>query len=181
MQLTQTDVMEANPELIGELHALMDRNDIENPTREDRRAFREFIQENPQLWIYAGNVVEQAAYSLVDSIGGKGTMLTAALKKGFTQMPRDLALPTDGPLEQLLVQQVVLCWMRYGQVEYTYTTKMSSATTFQQLRYWEQRLNAAQRRYLRAVETLARVRKLQLPAMQINIASQQVNQVNTKC
>ena len=180
MQLTQTDVMEANSELIADLHALMDRNDVEHPTKEDRRAFREFIHEHPQLWTYAGNVVEQAAYNLVDSVSGKGTMLATALKEGLSQMPRDLALPTDGPLEQLLIQQVVLCWMRYGQVEYTYTTKMSSSSTFEQLRYWEQRLNAAQRRYLRAVETLARVRKLQLPAMQINIAGQQVNQVNTR-
>jgi hypothetical protein len=42
--------------------------------------------------------------------------------------------------------------------------------------YWEQRQNAAQGRFLRAVETLARVRRLnKRPPVQINIGGQQVN------
>jgi hypothetical protein len=38
--------------------------------------------------------------------------------------------------------------------------------------YWEKRLSAAQRRYLRACTTLARIRKMRLPAMQVNIAAE---------
>jgi hypothetical protein len=38
--------------------------------------------------------------------------------------------------------------------------------------YWEKRLSAAQRRFTRACETLARVRKLSnTPALQFNIAA----------
>ena len=49
---------------------------------------------------------------------------------------------------------------------------------FVEIQHWEKRLNAAQRRFLRACESLARIRKMKLPPMQINIAQQQVNQVN---
>ena len=39
----------------------------------------------------------------------------------------------------------------------------------------DRKLSAAQRRYLRACETLARVRKLRLPTLQVNIGEKQVN------
>ena len=42
--------------------------------------------------------------------------------------------------------------------------------------YWDRRLNSAQQRYLRAVETLARVRRLAMVTpLQVNIGGQQVN------
>ena len=46
--------------------------------------------------------------------------------------------------------------------------------------HWERRLSAAQRRYLRACESLARVRKLgrTTPALQLNIATHGGQQVN---
>ncbi|HEV8136372.1 MAG TPA: hypothetical protein VGP85_16955 [Pyrinomonadaceae bacterium] len=46
--------------------------------------------------------------------------------------------------------------------------------------YWEKRLSAAQRRFTRACETLARVRKLSrnTPALQFNIATSGGQQVN---
>ena len=46
--------------------------------------------------------------------------------------------------------------------------------------FWERRLSLAERRHLRACETLARVRKLLMngPVLQVNIASQGGQQVN---
>jgi hypothetical protein len=40
---------------------------------------------------------------------------------------------------------------------------------------WQKRIDAAHRRYLSAIKTLATVRKLALPALQVNIARRQVN------
>jgi hypothetical protein len=62
-------------------------------------------------------------------------------------------------------------------------TLAANSGTLEQGEYWEKRLSAAQRRYLRACETLARVRKLTLGtlALQVNIAAaggQQVNMIN---
>jgi len=41
--------------------------------------------------------------------------------------------------------------------------------------FWDRRLSAAQRRHLRACETLARIRRMGIAALQVNIARQQVN------
>jgi len=52
--------------------------------------------------------------------------------------------------------------------------------TIDQAHFLEKRLNAAQWRFLRAVETLARVRKIarRTPPLQVNIATQGGQQVN---
>ena len=67
-------------------------------------------------------------------------------------------------------------------VENLMTGQLKNCTS-SQLQHWEKRLSANQRRYFRAIETLARVRKLasRTPEiLQVNIAEQQVNQV-TSC
>ena len=81
------------------------------------------------------------------------------------------------PLERLLIEHVALCWLRVQCVEQRYAQIMAKSITLEQGRYWESRLSASQRRYLRATETLARVRKLRLPPVQVNIGEKQVNVV----
>jgi hypothetical protein len=49
--------------------------------------------------------------------------------------------------------------------------------TLQQAEFHQRRMDAANRRYLAALRTLALVRKLAVPALQINVANKQVNVV----
>lgn len=92
-----------------------------------------------------------------------------------------MARPGDGELERLLVQQVVLTWLKLGHTEWHHEhILVNGHMTIQVADFWERRLSAAQRRYLRACETLARVRRLGLPMLQVNIGAQQVNQVQTR-
>jgi hypothetical protein len=44
--------------------------------------------------------------------------------------------------------------------------------------YYQRCLSAAQKRYLAAIKTLALVRKLAVPVLQVNIARKQVNVAN---
>ena len=44
--------------------------------------------------------------------------------------------------------------------------------------YFQRALTAAQKRYLAAIKTLALVRKLAVPVLQVNIAKKQVNVTN---
>jgi hypothetical protein len=47
--------------------------------------------------------------------------------------------------------------------------------TMKQVEHQEERRDRAHRRYLTAIKTLATVRKLALPVLQVNIAKKQVN------
>ena len=80
--------------------------------------------------------------------------------------------------EQLLIDQVVICYLRMNMTEQAYDNGMAGGCTFDAGSYWERRLSTVQRRYLRSIETLARVRKLMgVPMVQINIAAEGGQQV----
>ena len=64
------------------------------------------------------------------------------------------------------------CILEARLAEREYEWAMSDDRTLAEASYLERKLSAVQRRYLRAVETLARVRKLMgVPMVQINIAA----------
>jgi hypothetical protein len=69
---------------------------------------------------------------------------------------------------------------RLFKCELSYSGTMAQSITLTLGMYWEKRLSAAQRRFTRACETLARVRKLSrnTPALQFNIATSGGQQVN---
>jgi len=70
--------------------------------------------------------------------------------------------------------------MQLSIVELQYSHVMKQSITLTLGIFWEKRLSAAQRRFTRACETLARVRKLSrnTPALQFNIAASGGQQVN---
>ncbi len=177
--MSQHDLVVAYPADIETLQALLEQVDRSDPDPADRKALSEFLREHPHLWRYVGDLMEQAMLRLIDNLDASA-VARIGLRTAVEQLPTDLAQPGDGPLEQLLIQQVTMCWLRLAYVEYQYSAVSTQPNaTARQLTYWDKRLSAAQRRYLRAIETLARVRKLTLPALQINIGEQQVNQVNS--
>lgn len=149
--------------------------DSDKPSAETRKMLNDFLQSDPVIWRAAGDMVEQAARELIRKIGGTYAV-KSSMTKGWEQLPIDLARPGDGELERLLIQQVVVSWLYLGYIEYQYSAMTTTADmSIRRAEYWERRLSACQRRYLRATETLARVRRLQLPAVQVNIGNQQVN------
>ncbi len=152
--------------------------DTEKPSAETRKMLADLLNSDPAVWRAAGDMVEQSIRHLIKNVSGTSYAVNASMMHGWQQLPADLARSGDGELERLLVQQVVASWLHLGFIEYQYTAAITSPDlTMKRGEYLERRLSAAQRRYLRATETLARVRRLQLPAVQVNIGAQQVNQI----
>lgn len=165
---------------LSNLIQVIRRADKEKPTKEERAELDRVLREQPAIWRAAGDLIEQAARKLAADMAAN-YVVKRSVTVGWEQLQKDLARPGDGELERLLVQQVALSWLKLSVTEYQHTHYLLSGNEpIKRLEFWERRLSAAQRRYLRAVETLARVRRLQLPAVQVNIAEQQVNQVNTR-
>lgn len=79
-----------------------------------------------------------------------------------------------------MIDQVILCWLRLYCVEFAQATAVKKNAPFHEMEYWDRRLCAAQRRYLRACETWARIRKHRVPGLQVNIGAKQVNVANAK-
>ena len=173
--MTSTDAAQAGAQM---LVGLIDKVDKAKPTKEDRAELSRVLREYPAVWRIAGDLAEQANQIMIADMNAPQSM-KMSLKTGLSAMTAELTQPGDGELEKLIIRQIVGCWLRLSYVEYTYNRNtVSGSMNMRQGEYWERRLSAAQRRYLRAIESLARVRRLKLPAVQVNIGAQQVNQVN---
>ena len=166
---------------LGDVVAIVRAADTKKPTAEAKAELERILRDSPTVWRAVGDVMEQAAAALIATAGGGSYAVQRTMTAGWERMRIDLARPGDGELERILIQQVVLSWLKLSYTEYQHGQVLANGkATITQADFWERRLSAAQRRYLRACETLARVRRLQLPAVQVNIAEQQVNQVNTR-
>ena len=159
-----------------ELRALVAQVDKKKPAAADITALHDFLETHPGVWRITGDLAEQANLIMIQDMVAP-TAMKESLKVGLSAMAAELTQPGDGELERLIIRQIVGCWLRLSYVEYVYNRNTVSGMNIKQGEHWERRTNSAQRRYLQAVESLARVRRLQLPAVQVNIGAQQVNQV----
>lgn len=67
----------------------------------------------------------------------------------------------DAPeVERLLISHIVLCWLRMNILEMFGASLLNQEATLTKAMFWEKRLELAQRRFTRAVESLAKVRAL---------------------
>ena len=154
---------------------ILQRTNKNNPSKKDVRKLRKTLKDNPGLWRKYGDLARLTQNQIVDSIPANSAIIESiwrAAPEMRTQMNYD-----EAPLiEQLLIEQVILTWLHFHKTHYTYQLITDESCTLPRADFWERSVNSAQRRYLRAIETLVRVRKLNGRAnVQINIAQQQLN------
>jgi hypothetical protein len=87
--------------------------------------------------------------------------------------------PSPSPVETVLADTAATCWFAFRLHEAQYAaTIVSDGMSLTQSEHAQRRIDRAHRRFLSTVKTLAAVRRLALPSLQINVARQQVNQLN---
>src|SRR5678815_1394650 len=161
--------------------ALLDKTNKENPQPKDVKALADLLSGNRKLELWRD--VASAGY-LAELTVIENTRATSAVKECWKHrlqvLKKELGSEGAPLLEQLLIQQAALCWLKLSLVELSYSHTMQQSITFTLGIYWEKRLSAAQKRFTRACESLARIRKLSrnTPALQFNIAAQGGQQVN---
>lgn len=158
---------------------LLRKVQVEEPRPEDLTAFRKMLEDSPGLWRAIGDlanisqqIVLQDRYFSLD--------IRLAVEIGIEDVKKDYGYEEARGLERMLIDQIVVNWLQLQrtQTRYEYSLRKDDASS--ESDHWEQRLNAANARYLRACETLARVRKLsQWSAVQVNIGRHQVNVAQT--
>jgi hypothetical protein len=120
-------------------------------------------------------VLVEAAGNLASQVG-KNLLFKEATERKMARLRREVAGADPTPLEHLLADRVALCWLALHDAEIRFA--QSRDLTIKQADFWQKRIDCAHRRYLSAIKTLATVRKLALPALQVNIARKQVNVLN---
>jgi len=153
------------------------KTDKKKPKAEDVEELRQILKTHPRFWRIVGDMAHLARMDLIGRMSGTPAV-EELLRTGVSKILTDFGWGESPPLEQLLIDQVVICWLRMNWTEYKYNKEVTADSSIAHGDYWERRLSAVQRRYLRACETLARVRKVTASTVQVNIASEGGQQVN---
>lgn len=148
----------------------------QKPTKAQLAELREALEHAPSLVGVLGDMSSQLRYKIIEAMAPQPG-LHIAVRKQAEQMAKELGIEQASPLERMLIDLVVIAWLRWQSVEWNYQSNFAQSITLTKGIYLEKRLTAAHRRYLQSIESLARVRRLLARApVQINIAQQQVVQ-----
>lgn len=154
---------------------IIKRTGKENPKPEDVKELQRLLKEYPDLWKFAGDLAEEAQERMIKNASPQA-LFRESVKHSAVLLRKKLTQKTDTFLELMVIQQCITAHIQHYIIELQYqNAHYADHLTLEQGMYWEKRLSASQRRYLRVLETLARVRRLAKPPMQINIGENQTN------
>jgi hypothetical protein len=162
------------------IHAAIKAANKPKPPPEVLTELRDVLAAYPQAWRVSGDLGHGARKLLMSAIlpDGMAANMRESILSGLTHQADELRQPTDGPLEHLLIDQVITCWLDDSLMRMAYGSVASTSHSLALGDYWQRKLTMTQKRYLRAIESLAKVRRLMRLTLQINIAepgSQVVN------
>ena len=126
----------------------------------------------PAFWQQVGDLAGVVERRLIESQTGGNLLLQEGIRRNLSTMKAELPGPSPTPLESMLVERITSCWL---QVQLAELLCNRSGVSFEQAGHDQKVLDRANKRHLAAIKTLAVVRRLQLPAMQVNIGERQVN------
>jgi hypothetical protein len=149
---------------------------IDRAQRGDKAALpavRELLKDPATVDMLGGDLARQAQLTLIGKFSGKNLLFKESLTRKLELLRAELSGPSPTPLERLLAERVVACWLHLHGLEAYYAGE--DRMSLELGAYYQRCISAAQKRYLAAIKTLALVRKLAVPVLQVNIARKQVN------
>ena len=153
-----------------------------NPGEEDVGRLRKLIVSTPAAWWLATCTMPSLRQQIIEKMNCVGASSTCLLAE-VDILKKQLGYEAAPPLDRLLIDNLLTARLRLLYVESYYNQCiMNQSIPLARAEYWESLLSSTQSRFLRAIEALARVRRLarNTPALQINIANDGGKQVNVQ-
>jgi hypothetical protein len=144
------------PAVATELRALVSRAQAGEAGALPR--IRAILDEHPEVWQHVGNLSALAERAWVTVLAADHPLAVESMKRTVAEMKAELAGPHPTRLEQMLVDQVLVCWL-----ECQYLASVSAnpgRSSLDQAAFLVKRVESAQKRYLNAAKTLTTLRAL---------------------
>ncbi len=137
------------------------RANNKNPRPADVEALRAMLDEHKgaELWRIIGGITSAAEMALLtnDNIHAG---LRECWQRRMAALREELGRTHAPKAEQLLIDHAVVCWLRLSLLEVFAGQLLNESMTLPKAMFYEKRLEVAQRRFTRALESLAKVRAL---------------------
>lgn len=152
-------VERAAPDLSG-LQELLER--AANGDESVLPAIRAILDLLPQsVSFFGGDPAHKAEESLLNSIAGENLAQREALLRRMEQLRIELSGANPEPLQKLLVERIVLCWLQSVHADCQYAYATVAAPT--RVEFLQRHRGHAHRQFLSATKCLAAVRRFALP------------------
>jgi hypothetical protein len=164
---------------INEFLEVVERAYKKKPTPKDLAELRKWIDEFPELWRLIFDTARVIEDNFIKNMA-QDEASVIAMQKNTEEIRQGFEYETSSMMEKMLIDNIIISWLAVQYANYQLTARMGQNEKTVILEFWERRLTTMQRRYLRACETLVKVRRLlsKKPAIQVNIAAKGGQQVN---
>lgn len=157
----------SNDENAKEFLALVKKTNTENPKPQDLAALRQALEQDEGLWRKTSDLNHMAHATLLKKFPAE---MRESIYLRLTVMREELGYEAASDVGRLLIEQIETCWLNLHIIQFAYAAMLGDSA-------WEKRMDAAQRRYMKALAMLTEVRRRRLGpnTLQVNIGAQQVN------
>lgn len=135
-----------------------------------------------EVWAFVGDLGKRAERRWIEVATFGNPLARVGLERIISMMRADLEGDAPSPLERLLIERIILCWLQANFADQQVAALLANGEgKINQVEFFERRQGRAQRRYLAAIRSLALLRRLLVPSIrveqvgQLNIARSQVN------
>lgn len=121
-----------------------------------------------------GELAENVLRIIAKRMCGEDLVFMESIFRRLQKMRIELAGGDPTPLEVLLIERIVTCWLEVNYYDAMYAQSMGDLS-IRQSNSFQLRQDRAHRRYLSAIRSLAVILRLQVPIVQVNIGEKQIN------
>jgi hypothetical protein len=119
---------------------------------------RRILDDEPAIWRHVGDLSALVERAWIAVLAADNPLAAESMQRTAEEMKKDLTGENPTRMERMVVDQILACWM---QLKYAETVSAEPGHgSLKQAHFRVNYLESAQKRYLRAIETLATVRKL---------------------
>jgi len=140
---------------------------------------RKTLDEHPEIWQEYGDLGRQAQRILVEMAGGKDLLLKECVIRHAEALKEDLAGAAPSPLEKVLVERAVACWLRIqylDALEHQAPAGESIKITEFRMRQQQQ----AHRHFMETVKMLSTVRKAVPKVVKVEMSREPAPEAKTE-
>ena len=152
--------MKSEPEPIIRIAAIVLKDNLSD---DDRKELREAIREDGQAFQSIFDSLYSAQSHLVCALSGKknAKLNQTMYEERLTQVQESLGYKEASGIERLLIERVILCWLRMERAENALTAVMKAeSVTYREIEWVEKQATLSHSRYLRACDALTKTQFL---------------------
>lgn len=145
---------------VDEMMALVSRINKDDPKPEDLETLSNEMERKPEIFLSIGNI-QKTVFSEVLSKIVTTNFAGECTKKYVEEMKKEMGYASSTFVEKMLIDEIVMRWLRLQSMELSYQNNViNKPHSLETGVYQEKMLEQASKRFLRSIETLAKVRKM---------------------